>query len=160
MDRIEIEIVRRLVQQQRFRLAEQRLRQQHAHLLPALQLAHLALVQVVGNIQAVQQHGRVGLGRVAVLVADHAFQFAQPHAVGVGHLGLLVDAVALFERRPQRLVAHDDRIDHAIGVERKLILAQHAEFARPHHVPFCASSSPVRTFIKVDLPDPFGPVSP
>ena len=51
MDRFEIEMVRRLVQQQRLRLAEQRLRQQHANLLAALQFAHLALVQRFGNVQ-------------------------------------------------------------------------------------------------------------
>ena len=38
VDRIKIEIVCRLVQQQRFWLAKQRLRQQHAHFLAALQL--------------------------------------------------------------------------------------------------------------------------
>ena len=70
------------------------------------------------------------LGGVAVLVADDAFEFAQPHAVFVGHLGLLVDAVALFKGGPERLVAHDDGVDDAISVEGELILAQHAEFAR------------------------------
>ena len=48
VDRIEVEVVGRLVQQQRRRVAEQRLREQHAHLLAALQFAHLPLVQLVG----------------------------------------------------------------------------------------------------------------
>ena len=73
------------------------------------------------------------LGGVAVLVADDALELAQAHAVLVGHLGLLVDAVALFERGPQRLVAHDDGVDDAIVVEGELVLAQHAEFSRAHH---------------------------
>ena len=132
MDGVEIEVVGGLVEQQSRRLAEERLRQQHAHLLAALQLAHLALVERLGNVQAVEQHGGVALGRVAVLVADGAFELAQPHAVFIGHFRLGVDAVALLERRPQRLVAHDDRVDDAIGVESELILAQHAEFARAH----------------------------
>ena len=66
-------------------LAEQRLRQQHAHLLAALQLAHLALVQRLGNVEAVEQDRGVALGGVAVLFADDAFELAQPHAVFVGH---------------------------------------------------------------------------
>ena len=74
------------------------------------------------------------LGGVAVLVADDAFELAEAHAVCVGHLGLLVDAVALFKGGPQRLVAHDDGVDDAIGVEGELILAQHAELARAHDV--------------------------
>ena len=73
-----------LVQQQRRRIAEQRLRQQHAHLLAALQFAHLALVQRGFHAQAVEQHRGVGLRRVAALFADDSFEFAEAHAVLVG----------------------------------------------------------------------------
>ena len=69
------------------------------------------------------------LGGVAVLVADDAFELAEPHAVGVGELGFLVDAVALCQGGPERLIAHDDRIDDAKGVEGELVLAQDAELA-------------------------------
>ena len=71
---------------------------------------------------------------VAVFVADHAFEFAEPHAVCVGELGLLVDAIALVECGPERLVAHDDGVDDAKGVEGKLVLAEDAEFAGAHDV--------------------------
>ena len=83
-----------------------------------------------GNVEAIEEHGGVGFGGVAVFVADHAFEFAQPHAVGVGQLGLLVDAVALFKGGPERLVAHDDGVDDAIGIEGELVLTENAEFAR------------------------------
>ena len=83
-----------------------------------------------GNVEAVEEDGGVGLGGVAVLVADDAFELAEAHAVGVGQFGLLVDAVALFEGGPERLVAHDDGVDDAIGVEGELVLAEHAELAR------------------------------
>ena len=72
-------------------MPKQRLRQQHAHFLSALQLAHLALVQLVRNVQTLQQNCSVGLGRVAVFLADNAFQFAQSHPVFIGELGLLVE---------------------------------------------------------------------
>ena len=39
------------------------------------------------------------------------------HSVGVGHFRFRIELVALFERRPQPPVAHDDGIDHAIAVE-------------------------------------------
>jgi hypothetical protein len=83
------------------------------------------------------------------------------HAIGVGHLVLGVDRIALFERLPRAFVAHDDRIDHPIGIEGILVLAQDADLALAGpRSPFCGSSSPDRTFMKVDLPAPFGPVSP
>ena len=130
VDGVEIEVVGGLVEEQGFGLAEESLRQQDADFLAALQLAHLALVQLFGDVEAVEQDGGIALGGVAVFVADDAFELAEAHAVGVGHLGLLVDAVALFEGGPEGLVAHDDGVDDAIGVEGELILAQNAEFAR------------------------------
>ena len=112
--------------------AEQRLRQQHADLLAALQLAHAALVQRVFDAQAVEQHGGVGLGGVAALFADDAFEFAEAHAVVVGQLvvRLGVEVVALRERLPQRRVAHDHGVDDAEVVEGELVLAQNAELLR------------------------------
>ena len=130
MDGVEIEVVGGLVEQEGLGLAEEGLREEHADFLSALQLAHLAVVQRFGDVEAVEEDGGVGFGGVAVFVADDAFEFAEAHAVFVGHLGFLVDAVALFERGPERLVAHDDGVDDAIGVEGELILAQDAELAR------------------------------
>ena len=124
-------MVRRLVEQQRLRMAEQRLREQHADLLSALQLGHLAVVQLVGNIEALKQNRGVALGRVAVLFADDALELAEAHAGFVRHLGFRVQLVALGKRLPQPLIAHDDRVDHAKAVERVLILAQHAQLGGP-----------------------------
>ena len=56
MDGIEVEVVGGLVEQQRRRIAEEGLRQQHAHFLAALQLAHFAFVQRGFDAQAIQQH--------------------------------------------------------------------------------------------------------
>ena len=132
VDRVEVQVVRRLVQQQRLRLAEERLRQQHAHFLAALQLAHRPVVQRVGDVEPLQQNRRVALGFVAVLVADDALELAEAHAFGVGHVGLGVEQLALFERAPQAVVAHDDGVDDAERVERVLVLAQDADLRRPH----------------------------
>ena len=103
-------MVRRLVEQQRLRMAEQRLRQQDADFLAALQLRHRPIVQVVGDVEALQQNRRVALRRVAVLLADDALELAEAHAVLVGHdRRLRVELLALLERRPQPAVAHDRR---------------------------------------------------
>ena len=101
VDRFEIKVVRRLVQQQRLWVAKERLREQHTHLLSALQLTHLALVNLIGDIEPLQQDGRVGFGLVAVFVADDALQLAQARAVLVGQLRLVVKLLAFFQRRPQ-----------------------------------------------------------
>ena len=82
-------MVRRLVEQQRFGMAEEGLRQQHAHLLSALQLRHLAMMQLVRNIEALQKDRGVAFGGVPVLFADDPLELAEPHAGFVGHLGLV-----------------------------------------------------------------------
>ena len=134
VDGFEIEMVRGLVEQQRVGAAEKRLGEQHAHLLAALQLAHFPVVQGFGNIQAVEQDRRIALGRVAVVFGDNSFEFAEPHAVLIGHVGFRVELVAFRERLPERAIAHDDRIDHAEGIERELVLAQNADALRANHV--------------------------
>ncbi len=114
------------------RSSEKRLREQHANFLSALQFAHFALVQRAFDAKAVEQSCGVGFGGVAAFFADDAFEFAEAHAVGVGQffVGLGVERVALFERFPERGVAHDDGIDHAKLIERKLVLPQDAHFFR------------------------------
>ena len=131
VDRVEVEVVGRLVEQQRLRLAEERLREQHAHLLAALQLAHRPLVQRVGDVEACEQDRGVALGGVAVLFADDAFELAEAHAVVVGHVGLRVERLALLERRPEPRVAHDHRVDDAELVEGELVLPEDAELVGP-----------------------------
>ena len=128
-------MVRRLIQQQCLRMSEQCLRQQHAHFLPALQLAHLPFVQLVGYVKTLQQDCGIGFGGIAVFFADNAFQLTQPHPVFVGELGFLIDGVALLQGSPQALVAHHDGVNHAKHVERKLVLVQHAEFLRTYYGP-------------------------
>ena len=124
-------MVGRLVEQQRLRMSEERLCQQHAHFLSALDLRHLARVQIVGDIEALQQDRRVAFGRVPIFLADDAFELAEPHAVGFGHLGLGVEELALFERTPEPLVPHDDRVDDAELIKGKLVLTEDAELVGP-----------------------------
>ena len=123
-------MVGRFVEEQGFRPAEERLGEQHADLLAALQLRHLPLVHVVGNIETGEQHRGVAFGRVTVVFADRAFEFAEAHAVGVGERVLRVEGVPFLERRPERRVAHDHGVDDAELVEGVLVLAQHAEPGR------------------------------
>ena len=123
-------MVRWLVKQQGLGMSEERLREQHADFLSALQLAHFSLVQFDRDVESIEQDGGVRLGCITVFFANGAFEFAQAHAVGVRHFGLLVNLVALFQGRPQAFVSHNDRVDDAIRVKSELVLAQHAELPR------------------------------
>ena len=84
------------------------------------------------DAEAIEEHAGIGLRRVAAFFADNGFEFAEAHTVGVGELvvGLAIERVAFDQRLPQDGVPHNDGIDHAIGIERKLVLAQNAHFFR------------------------------
>jgi hypothetical protein len=125
-------VVRRLVQQERLGLSEERLRQQHPHFLSALELRHFPIVELFGNIEPLQQDGRVALRAVAVLLADDPFELAEPHAVFVGHRRLGVEVLALFERSPQTVVPHDHRVDDPEAVEGIVILTEHPDLLGTH----------------------------
>ena len=104
VDRVEVEVVGRLVEQQRLRAA--RTAPAPAARGPSGRPAARAIVRswsVVGDVEALEQDGGVALGGVAVLFADDALELAEAHAVVVGHVGLGVEPLALLERRPQPL---------------------------------------------------------
>jgi len=85
-------------------------------------------MQVLGDVEALQQSGSVGFGGVAALIADDAFELADADAVFVGPVVRVgVKFVALFERFPERGVAHDDGVEHAVGIEGELVLAQDSD---------------------------------
>ena len=111
MDGIKIEVVGRLVEQQRRRRSEECLRQQHANLLSALEFAHFAFMQIDVDAEPVEQRAGVGFSGIAAFFADDSFKLAEAHAVGVGQLfvGLLVERVALLQRFPERPIAHESR---------------------------------------------------
>ena len=84
-------------------------------------------MHLVGNVQTLEQNGGIALGGVAVFLADDAFKLSQFHAIGVSHIVLGIDGIALLHRRPQTLVTHDDGVDDGVGIERELVLTQDTE---------------------------------
>ena len=87
-------------------------------------------MELVGDVEALKKDGGVGLGLVAVLIANDALKFAQPRPILIGHLRLVVDNFALFQCSPKCLIPHNDRIDNAIGVKLVLVLLEDAELTR------------------------------
>jgi hypothetical protein len=93
-------VVRRLIQQKRFRISEQGLGEQDTDFLAALQLSHRASVERVVDIQAVEQNGRVTLRRVPVFFSDDCFELSQPHSVLVSQRRFPVELLAFLEGTP------------------------------------------------------------
>ena len=120
-----VQTVGRLVQQDDGRMTEQRLRQQDLHLLAAVQRAHLCLMQLRGNADAVEKLRRFRLRIPAVHFGKFAFQHRSPLAVLVAEVRLHIKSVFFLHDVVQPPVAHDDRIHHGVFVVLEVVLFQH-----------------------------------
>ena len=114
-------------------------------------------MHLVGNVESLKQNGGIAFGGVAVFFADNAFEFTELHPVGVGHLGLFVDRVALLHGRPQAFVAHDYGVNRRVGVESELVLAQHTDLARTDDRPFLRVDFAAEQFHECGFSSAVGP---
>ncbi len=123
-DAIDVQVVGRLVQQQDVRIAEQRLRQQHAQLPARRHGAHRPLVLRGRHPEAKQQLARARLGRVAAVLGVLRLQVRRAQELRLPRLWIRVDGVALAHRGPHLGVAHQHHVEHALVLEGELVLAQ------------------------------------
>ena len=94
-DRMNIQMVGRLVQKQNIGIAEQCLCQKHLHLLSACQLLHLRIMEFIRNPQTVQQHFRIGFRSPAVQLRKFTLQLCRLNAVLVCEVLLHIKCVLL-----------------------------------------------------------------
>ena len=123
-NRIDIEVVRRLVEQQHIRFGKKRLGKQHAQLGAWRDLPHRQLMLLDGNLQPEQQFARTRLGGVAVVLGEMSLEIGRPHVIVVACLRICVDRIALRHRIPHFRVAHQNHVEYAEILERELILTQ------------------------------------
>ena len=126
-DRIDVQVVRGLVQEEDVRIAEERLGHEDADLFAVGQVLHERSVLCRGDPQLAQQLGGLGFGVPAVQVGERGLQLTGAHAIGLAEVWLRIERVLLHHQRVQDLVAHDDRRQGRHLVEGEVILGKHAE---------------------------------
>ena len=124
-------MVRRLVEEQDVGRAEERLREQNAHLLCRGELVHLERMLRIGHAKSIEQLCRLRLCVPAVELGELCFELRGAHAVLIGEVGLLVERVLLVHDLYETCVPHDDRAQHLDLIVGIVILLQNSEaFAR------------------------------
>ena len=118
-DRLDVEVVRRLVHQQDVGLAEHRACHRHAHLPAARKRADVAVDALVLEAEAMEDFARLALERVAAEVLVFLLDMAEPledpvHVAGfrrVSHRGLKVLELVMQVAQPAAAGNHfvDDR---------------------------------------------------
>ena len=126
-DRVEIEVVRGLVEQQDIRVAEEGLCKQHLDLQGAVEVAHLRIVKLGRDTESVEEHRRVGFCLPAVHLGKFGLELARLDAVLVGEILLGIDGILLLHDLIEPCVAHDDGIHDGVAVVFEVILLEDGE---------------------------------
>ena len=124
VDGLNVEVVRRLVEEDNVRLTEQGLCQQDLDLDTAVGVGHTVVVQLHGHTEALQNAAGIGLGLPAVQLCELRLQLRSQQAVLIGKIRLGIQSVLLFHDIIQALVAHNDRVEDGIGIVTELVLLQ------------------------------------
>ena len=126
-DRLNIQMVGRLVEQQDVRLAEQRAGEQDFDLLDVAEVLHLGVQNGVRvQTKAVEQLAGLGLGVPAAHLGELGLELGGLVAVLLGERVLHVKCVLLAHDSEQTLVAAEHRVENGLVVEGKVVLLEHA----------------------------------
>ena len=123
-DRVEIKMVRRLVQKKDIRISEERARQQHLDPLRTRKSAHLRVKELLSDAEAGKQLFRVCLGVPAVHLREFRLKLTCPDSVFVRKIFLRVQCLLLLRDVVKPLVAHDHGVKHRELVIFEMVLLQ------------------------------------
>ena len=121
-DRVVVQMVCGLVQEDNVRFTEQRLSQQHLDLVPNGETCHVLLQKVEGEPQTLQELAGFGFGVPAVHLGELILQLGGEDAVFFGEVLLGVEGVLLLHDVVELAVAHDDGVKDGVFVEGEVVL--------------------------------------
>ena len=126
-DRIQIQVVCRLIQKKNIRITEQCLCQQYLYLQGRCQLAHLLIMQLGVNSKTVQKGRSIGLRFPAVHIGELAFQLCGLYAVFIRKVFLGINGILFLHDLIQSLISHDNCIQNRICIILEMILLQYRQ---------------------------------
>ena len=123
-NRFQVEVVRRLIQQQVIRLTIKRTRQKDTHFLLTAQVLHHAVMDLLRNTQTTQQAGGIALGVPSLHLGKLLLQLRNTDTILVTEIRLSVEGVLLAHDLPQDRMSHQDRVHDRILIKSEVVLAQ------------------------------------
>ena len=126
-NRIEIQVVGRLVEEKNVRIAEQSTCQKHFDFFTSGKFAHFFVMKFGVNIQSVQKSSSIGLSFPSVHGSKFAFQFAGTDSVFLGKIFFCVNGIFFFHDVIKTLVSHDDSVKDNAVIVFEVILFQHGK---------------------------------
>ena len=127
VDRGNVEVVCRLVEQEDVGRAEECLCEQDAYLFRWGEFVHLEMMLVVRDAETVQQLCRLRLCVPAVELGELCLELRGAHPVLVREIGLLVKRILFVHDLHETCVSHDDRTQYLDLIVGIVILLQDGE---------------------------------
>ncbi len=124
VDGIHIQMVRRFIQQQDIRIAEESLRKKDLDLLRTVKSSHLSVMQLPVDAESVQQRLCVGLRLPAVHLGEFSLQLRRTDSVLIRKVLLRVDRVLLLHDLVEAAVSHNDSVKHIVVIVFEMVLLQ------------------------------------
>ena len=152
-NRVDVQAVGRLVQQEDVRFAKNRLGQQHADLVTVVKVPDQNVVAGHGNTQPTQELTRLSFGFPAVELAELSLQLRRTHPVRLVEARLRVQRIFLLHDRIQAPMPHQHGGQRIELVEGEVVLFEdrQSQARGDGPRPECGSISPDRILRKVDL---------
>ena len=126
-DRLEVKVIRGLVEQKVIGLAIKSASQEDTHLLLTAKLLHEFVMKVFLDAESAEEHGSVTLGVPALHLGELILQLRHTVPVLIAEVGLGIESVLLLHDRPEYAMPHQDGVHDGVFVEGVVILAQHGE---------------------------------
>src|SRR5690606_29745789 len=124
VNRLEIQVVRRFIEQQTLRSTEKRLGKKHSKLEIRRQRAHQIFVLLIRNSDSAEDCSSFELCHVAVFVSDDILESAETFHLLCCQIWNFTKSISLLKCVPQKLIHHHDSVDDAHVIECEGILPQ------------------------------------
>jgi len=130
-DGFQVQVVRRFIEQENVRVAEQGLCQEHANLLATVEVRHQVVMEFFGNAEALEEHCCVGVGFVTADFAKARFDFHGLHALFFGHFRQSVKFVTFFAQFIKFWETHHYSFENRVVFVGEVVLLEDGDtFAR------------------------------
>jgi hypothetical protein len=123
-NRLGVQVVGRLIEQQHVGIAEEGLRKQHLHLLRAAKFLHAHVMEGFADAHVAEEFCGIAFGRPAAHLAELVFEVSGAEHVGFGSIGIVVDRLLLLHDAVHLGVAHDHGVEHQFLFVFEVVLLQ------------------------------------
>ena len=123
-NRIQIQVVGRLIEQKNIRIAEESLGKKNLDLDVTVHISHLLIMKLCTNAKSVQKSCCIRLSIPAVHFSEFSFQLTGTDTILIGKVFLHIDGFLLLHNIVKSLVTHHNRIQNRKCIILKVILFQ------------------------------------